>query len=148
MQPSAVSTTPLDLQQILDRYACVFVEPVGLPPSRQEDHCIPLLPGSVPPNIKAYRYPFHQKTKIEMLVRDLLKQDIICPNTSSFSSPVLLVPKKDGSWFLCIEFRALNHITIKDKFPIPVVDEILHELHGAHFSPSWIFVLGITKFWE
>ena len=104
MQPSAVSATPLDLQQILDQYACVFVEPVGFPPSRPEDHRIPLLPGSVPPNIRPYRYPFHHKTEIEMLVRDLLKQGVIRPSTSSFSSPVLLVWKKYGSWCLCIKF--------------------------------------------
>lgn len=133
MQPSAVSSTPADLQHILDKYSGIFAEPVGLPPSRPEDHRIQLLPGSVPPNIRPYRYPFHQKTEIEILVRDLLKQGIIRPSTSSFSSPVLLVRKKDGSWRLCIDFRALNHLTIKDKFPIPVVDELLDELHGAHF---------------
>ena len=76
MQPWGVSTTPLDLQQILDRYACVFAEPVGLPPSRPEDHRIPLLPESVPPNIRTYRYLFHHKTEIEMLVRDLLKAKV------------------------------------------------------------------------
>ena len=104
MQPVVVSTTPLDLQQILDRYACVFAEPVGFPPSRPKDHRIPLLLGSVPPNIKPYRYPFHHKTEIEMLVRNLLKQGVIRPSTSSFSSLVLLVWKKDGSWHLCIDF--------------------------------------------
>ena len=117
----------MDLHKILDRYACVFAEPVGFPPSKLEDHRIHLLPGSIPPNIRPYRYPFHQKTKIELLVRDLLKQGIIRPSTSSFSSPVLLVRKKYGSWHLCIDFQALNHLTIKDKFPIPIVDE----LHGA-----------------
>ena len=104
MQPSAVSTTPLDLQQILDRYACVFTEPMGFPPSQPEDHRIPHLPGSVPPNIRPYHYPFQHKTEIEMLVRDLLKQGVIRPSTSSFSSLVLLVHKKDGSWRLYIDF--------------------------------------------
>ena len=82
MQPSMVSITPLDLQQILDPYACVFAEPMGFLPSRLEDHRIPL-PGSVPPNIRPYRYPFHQKTEIEMLIWDLLEQGIIHPSTSS-----------------------------------------------------------------
>ena len=62
MQPLGVSTTPLDLQQILDRYACVFAEPVGFPTSILEDHCFPLLHGSAPPNINPYRNMFHQKT--------------------------------------------------------------------------------------
>ena len=91
MQPSAAPTTPLDLQQILDRYTGVFAEPVGLPPSRPEDHRIQLLLGSIPPNIRPYCYPFHQKIEIEMLVRDLLKKCIIHPSTTSFSSLVLLV---------------------------------------------------------
>ena len=142
MQPSVVSTNSLDLQQILDRYACVFAEPMEFPPSILEDHCILFLPRSIPPNIRPYHYLFHHETEIEMLVHELLKKGVIHPSTSSFSSPVLLVHKKDGSWHLGIDFQALNHITIKDKFPIPVFDE----LHGAHFSPSWIFVLGITKF--
>lgn len=68
-----------------------------------------------------------------MPVRDLLKEGIIHPSTNSFFSLVLLVHKKDGSWHLCIDFQELNHVTIKDKFPILVVDELLDELHGAHF---------------
>ena len=67
-----------------------------------------------------------------MLVQDLLKQGIISPSTSFFSSKVIIVQKQNGSWRLCIEFRALNHITIKDKLLLPIVDEFLDELHGAH----------------
>ena len=94
MQPSVVSTTPLDLQQILDKYACVFSQPVGLPPSRLDGHHIPLLPGSIPPKISPYRYSFQQKKEIEILIWDLLKQGVILPSTSSFSSPLLLSNKK------------------------------------------------------
>jgi hypothetical protein len=67
------------------------------------------------------------------MVQELLNADIICPSTRPYSSPVVMVLKKQGSWHMCPDFRTLNKLTIKDKFPIPVIDDLLYELSGTQF---------------
>ena len=103
-----------DMQQILEAYADTFQEPTQLPPTREVDHCIPLKEGTKPVNIRPYRYAYFQKSEIENQVLDMLKLGLIRPSTSPFSSLVLLVKKKDGTWRLCTDYKALNAVTIKD----------------------------------
>jgi hypothetical protein len=122
------------LQDIISKHQLVFSTPQGLPPSRGvHDHSIPLVLGSLPPNIYPYRHPFSQKNEIEKMVQELFNAGIIRPCMSPYSSPVVMVLKKEGSWRMYPDLRALNKLTIKDKFPIPVIDDLLDELSGAQF---------------
>jgi hypothetical protein len=122
------------MQFILSKHQSIFETPQGLPPSHgAHDHSIPLIPGSLPPNVHPYHHPFSQKNEIEKIVQELLVVGVIFPSTSPYSSPIVMVLKKEGTWCMCPDFHALNRITIKDKFPIPVIDDLLDELKGAQF---------------
>jgi hypothetical protein len=126
----------LELQVLLGEFSDIFVTPTELPPSRPFDHHIPLLPRSIPVNDRPYKYSPHHKTEIEKQVAALLKSGLITPSVSPFASSVLLVQKKDGTWRFCVDYRKLNDMTIKNRFPMPVVEEILDELVGTKFFSS------------
>jgi hypothetical protein len=76
-------------------------------------------------------HPYAQKSEIKCMIQKMLEVDIIQPNQSSLSSPMVMVKKKEGSWPICLYYRRPNKMTIRDKFPIPIIDELLYELQGA-----------------
>lgn len=130
------------LERLLHTFNNVFESPTGLPPSRSSDHRIHLKPNVELVAVRPYRYPQLQKDELEAQCETMLQQGVIRPSTSPFSAPVLLVKKHDGTWRFCVDYRALNDATIKDKFPIPVVEELLDELNGAKYFTNIDLRLG------
>ncbi|KAJ4802668.1 polyprotein [Rhynchospora pubera] len=122
---------PPALQQVVHTYSSVFSDPTSLPPTRQLDHHIQLKLGAQPVNMRPYRFSHFQKIEIEKIIEELLQSGYIRPSTSPFASPILLVKKKDHTWRLCVDYRKLNDDTVKNKFPIPIIDDLLDELKGA-----------------
>lgn len=119
------------LQNLLQQCQHLFSTPPNLPPPRPTDHRISLSNGSNPVNVRPYRYPQFQKREIENQIKTMLDQGIIRPSCSDFSSLILLVRKRDDFWRFCVDYRALNAITNKDRFPIPAIEELLDELYGT-----------------
>ena len=121
------------MAQLLEEFLDIFADPMELPPKISHDHANHLKEGAQLVSVRPYRYPFYQKEEIEKIVKELLQSGVIRYSQSPFSSIVLLVRKADGNWRMCMDYRALNQVTIKDKFPIPIVDELLDELWGAEW---------------
>jgi hypothetical protein len=129
----SVTVVAPDMESLLADFEDVFSEPTTLPPRRALDHAITLDTAAHPVNSRPYRYSPLQKDEIERQVAEMVKAGIVTPSMSPFASPVLLVKKKDGSWRFCVDYRKLNALTIKNKFPLPIVDELLDELAGTRF---------------
>ena len=124
---------PSKIKFLLQDYTDVFPEenPVGLPPIRGIEHQIDFVPGASLPNRPAYRTNPVETKELEKQVTELMERGHIRESMSPCAVPVLLVPKKDGSWRMCVDCRAINNITVKYRHPIPRLDDMLDELHGS-----------------
>jgi len=122
---------PREVASLLSEFMDVFQEPQELPPQRSVDHSISLVDDSKPIHQRPYRLAHHQKNAMEELIQHLLQAQMIRPSVCPYSSPVILVKKKDATWRLCVDFRQLNSNTIKNKYPIPIIEDLLDELFGA-----------------
>jgi len=124
---------PSAVAQVLADFEDVFPEelPNGLPPLRGIEHQIDFIPGSVIPNRPAYKANPVETQELQKQVEELLAKGLIRESLSPCAVPVILVPKKDGTWRMCVDCRAINKITIKYRHPIPRLDDMLEDLSGA-----------------
>ena len=124
---------PDKLNALLEEYNDLFPEelPAGLPPDRGVSLTIPLEEGTKPVKRPAFRYSPKEMDEIKEQVDFLLRKGLITESSSPFGAPVLFVPKPNGTLRMCIDYRALNKATIKNKWPIPKIDTLLDQLQGA-----------------
>lgn len=130
-EDEVTTAIPADIQNILQKFPTVLKEPKGLPPTRSCDHSITLKAGVEPPNLRPYRIPHYQKEAMEKIIAELIQSKEIQESDSPYSSPAVMVRKKDGSWRLCVDYRQLNAQTVENKFPMPIIEDLLDELNGA-----------------
>eukprot|EP00253_Pinus_taeda_P030208 PITA_30208 len=124
-----------DLGKVVSEYDILFQEPKGLPPKKEIVHDINLQQDAPLPNIGMYRLSALENAEIKKEVQEFLEKGFMRPSTSPCGSPIILVRKKDGSWRMCIDYRALNKITIKNRYPLPRIDNLLDQLKEAiYFS--------------
>ncbi|CAG8743053.1 17297_t:CDS:2, partial [Racocetra fulgida] len=119
----SASSQPPEVQKILQDFGEVFPEtlPNHLPSERTVDHAIDLVLGSKPPFCPIYRMSYEELDELKRQLTDLLKKNFIRPSTFPFGAPVLFIHKKEGTLRLCIDYRALNKITIKNRYPLPIL---------------------------
>ncbi|GKC60732.1 putative mitochondrial protein [Tanacetum coccineum] len=130
-QMESVESVSAEVEQVLTQFDEVFEVPKDLPPQRSHDHQIPLMPNTPPINVRPYIHPPNLRDAIEGMVKELMDSRVIRASQSPFSSPIVMVKKKDGTWRMCIDYRQLNKHTVKDKFLIPVIKEVIDELNGS-----------------
>ena len=96
----------------------------GMPPDRDIDFCIDLEPGTRPISISPYRMAPAELRELKAQLQELLSKGFIRPSASPWGAPVLFVKKKDWSFWMCIDYRQLNKLTIKNKYPLPRIDDL------------------------
>jgi hypothetical protein len=124
--------SPLDEILVVCEYLDVFPDELpGMPPDGDVEFVIELQPGTAPISKRPYRMPPKELAELKNQLQELLDKGYICPSSSPWGCPTLFVKKKDGSLRLCVDYRPLNAVTVKNKYPLPRIDILFDQLAGA-----------------
>jgi hypothetical protein len=121
------------MDKVVEEYGDIFTSPTGVPLHCQVKHPINLTPGAPLPNGPICRCSILENDEIKRQIHELLQKGHIRLSSSPCGSPIVLVQKKDGTWRLCIDYRALNKITVWNRYPIPRIDNLLDQLKGVKY---------------
>ncbi|KAL6319636.1 hypothetical protein AAG906_020713 [Vitis piasezkii] len=126
---------PKEIEGVLDEFKDVMPPelPKRLPPRREEDHKIELEPGAKPPAMGPYRMAPPELEELRRQLKELLDAGFIQPSKAPYGAPVLFQKKHDGSLRMCIDYRALNKVTVKNKYPIPLIADLFDQLGRARY---------------
>jgi hypothetical protein len=120
---------------IVCEFPYVFPEDLsGLPPERDVEFVIELKPGTTPISRGSYQMPPNELAELKTQLQDLLEKGFIQPSSSPWGCPTIFVKKKDQTLWMCVDYRPLNEVTIKNKYPLPRIDILFYQLTGA-----WVF---------
>jgi hypothetical protein len=118
--------------RIVCEYLDIFLEELpGMPPDRDIEFSIELLPGTTPISERAYRMDVKDLIELKKQIEELQEKSFIRPSSSPRGAPVLFVNKKDGSRRMCVDYRSLNEVTIKNKYPLPQIEDLFDQMRGA-----------------
>ena len=112
--------------QVVRDFAEVFPDEISeVPPEREVEFTIDLVPSTRPVSMAPYRMSASELSELKKQLEELLAKNFIRPSVSPWGAPVLLVKKKDGSMRLCVDYRLMNKVTIKNKYPLPRIDDLM-----------------------
>ena len=128
----SIAESTLDQVPVVCEYPDVFPEELpGMPPDRDIEFIIELVPGTGPIAQKPYRMNPQELEELKKQLDDMLRKGLIRPSASPWGSPVIFVDKRDGTTRLCVDYRKLNEVTIKNKYPLPKIEDLFDQLNGA-----------------
>jgi hypothetical protein len=129
----SLSSHQKQVDWIVEEYKDIFSSPIGVPTHYQVKHPIDLTLGAPLPNGPIYHHSLMENDEIKHQIQDLLQKGNIIPSSSPCESPIVLVYKKYGTWQLCIDYRELNKIIVRNQYPTPQIDDLLYQLKGEKF---------------